>query len=189
MKSNKKIIVMIAVVLALVFGLFLFPKTGSFLEPAMGNGNATENMSDVQVLQKWELPDVLREVSGIAYLTDDRFACVQDERGSIYIYNTATAKIEKEIPFADAGDYEGLAIAGENAYVVRSDGRLYEVQDFIDEKPTVKEFAGHLTTGHNIDGLCFDKNQNRLLLAIKGKEPQATDYKGIYAFNLASKAL
>ena len=54
---------------------------------------------------------------------------------------------------------------------------------------TVKTYSTSLTAEQNIEGLCFDKKQNRLLLAIKGSEPSSPDYKGIYAFDLNSKKL
>src|SRR5688572_17114686 len=43
------------------------------------------NATDVRIESSWQLPEVLREVSGIAYLSVDRIACVQDELGNIYI--------------------------------------------------------------------------------------------------------
>jgi uncharacterized protein YjiK len=147
-----------------------------------------QSSNPVAVTQKWEMPAALKEISGIAYIDKDRFACVQDEQGKIYIYNTQSKKIEKEIPFAATGDYEGIAIAGTTAYVLRADGRLFEVANY-NSNPSVVEHTTHLTAKQDVEGLCYDAKNNRLLLAIKGKEPNTTDYKGIYAFDLASKKL
>jgi len=143
----------------------------------------------VTIIKKWDLPEILKEVSGIAYIDGNRFACVQDELGTIFIYNTQTASIEKEIPFAAAGDYEGLTVVNENAWVVRADGVLFEVSDFAAPKPAVKEYRTHLTVKQNVEGLCYDKKNNRLLLAIKDAEPGNADYKGIYSFDLAARKM
>lgn len=143
--------------------------------------------SEVSILQKWELPADLKEVSGIAFLDDQRFACIQDERGTIFIFNRASGKIEREIPFAGTGDYEDITVKGDIAYVVRADGRLYEV-DISAGKSSVKEYNTPLTVQHNVEGLCYDKNNDRLLLAIKDDEPSNPGYKGIYAFDLSKKA-
>ncbi len=143
----------------------------------------------VTVVEKWELPAVLKEVSGIVYLDEQRFACVQDEDGIIFIFNTETSEIEKEIKFAGDGDYEGLALVDQNAYVVRSDGTLFEVENWRGGSPKTNEFATALTEDHNIEGLCYDATNNRLLLAIKDEEPGDKDYKGIYEFDLDSKTL
>ena len=149
--------------------------------------NGDKIVSEVSILQKWDLPADLKEVSGIAFIDEQRFACVQDEAGTIFIFNRATNKIEKEIPFAGTGDYEDITVKGNIAYVMRADGRIYEV-DMNAGKSSVKEYNTPLTAEHNVEGLCYDKNNDRLLLAIKDNEPGNPGYKGIYAFDLSKKA-
>lgn len=143
--------------------------------------------STVKVMEKWNLPEELREISGIAYLDDSRFACIQDEDGKIFIYNHAEKKVEKEIPFAGAGDYEDIAISGQTAWVVRADGKLFEVP-LNKGKSAVKEHKTSLTVEHNVEGLAYDSKGNRLLLAIKDDEPGNKDYKGIYAYDLTNNS-
>ena len=137
----------------------------------------------IKILKRWDLPDVLKEISGIAYIDAAHFACIQDEIGIIYIYNIETAKIEKEIPFAGAGDFEGITLVGNEAYVVRADGKLYAISDISGDQHVIKEYSTPLTAKHDVEGLCYDKNNNRLLLAAKETKP---GYNGIYAFDLAS---
>ena len=146
----------------------------------------TEISPGVSIAEQWTLPSVLKEVSGIAYLDEQRFACIQDEAGTIYIYNASANKIEKEIAFAGTGDFEDLAIVGNTAWVVRADGKLYEV-DLNTAKQTAKEYSTSLTVENNVEGLAYDQANNRLLLAIKDKDAASESYKGIYAFNLANK--
>ncbi|RYY72235.1 MAG: hypothetical protein EOO13_00280 [Chitinophagaceae bacterium] len=143
-------------------------------------------MSEVSVKQKWELPAVLIEVSGIAYLDAQRFACVQDEAGTIYIYNVSTAKIEKEIPFASPGDFEGISLKGNTAYIVRSDGVIFEV-DMLSKKTT--EYNTFLTAADNVETLFYQAAGNRLLVAGKEPDKQAPEMKNIYAFDLTNKSL
>ena len=143
----------------------------------------------VKVIQKWEVPTILREVSGIAFLGKDQFACVQDEAGVIFIYNINTNKIDKQITFGAAGDYEGIAIVGRTAYVVRSDGKIFEVNNIDAPSPDINEYTTPLTAKNNVEGLTYDEKNNRLLLAIKGAETGTKDYKGIYAFDLKAKKL
>ena len=61
------------------------------------------------IIRKWDLPEVLEEVSGIHYLSGNKMACVQDEDGIIFIYNLDTDLVEKTINFSKSGDYEGVA--------------------------------------------------------------------------------
>jgi uncharacterized protein YjiK len=142
---------------------------------------------DVSIIQKWELPAELKEISGIAYIDEQRFACIQDEKGTIYIFNIRSNKIEKEISFAGAGDFEGITVKGNFAYAVRADGKIYEV-DMNVGKNSAQEFSTSLTLEHNVEGLCYDQKNNRLLLAIKDEEPGNPGYKGIYAFDLSKKS-
>ena len=145
--------------------------------------------SSIKIVQKWDMPSDLKEISGIAYVGKNRFACVQDELGKIFIFNTATGEIEKEIQFAGSGDYEGIAIVGETAYIMRADGKLFELKNYSSGKPSLVEHDTHLTAKQDVEGLCYDEKNNRLLLAIKGREPNSKDYKGIYAFDLSSKKI
>jgi uncharacterized protein YjiK len=147
------------------------------------------NASSVSIKKQWDLPTKLKEISSLTYLDNERFACNEDETGTIYIYNTTTKAIENEIAFAGPGDYEGIALVDKVAYVVRSDGKLLEVNNIESKKPVVKEYATPLKAKQNVEGLCFDKKNNRLLLAIKDKDAGGDDYKGIYAFDIGTKAL
>lgn len=179
---------------------FLVSEASEMLRPAVATASLSDKAKkikpektalarDVKVISKWEVPDVLREVSGIAYLGPDRFACVQDERGTIFIYNTATAKIEREVDFTGPGDFEGITVVGQTAYVVRSDGRLFEVAGFESSQPRVTEHKTSFTADNNIEGLGYDARNNRLLLAVKDHDSNSTTYKGIYSFDLATKKL
>ncbi|GGK57547.1 hypothetical protein GCM10011405_02070 [Rufibacter glacialis] len=165
---------------------------------AMGDGKPKKNKKKktvemasaaVQVNQKWDVPEILREVSGIAYLDNGKFACVQDEAGVIFLYDTQKQQIERQITFGAAGDYEGIALVGNTAYIMRSDGKLFEVTNIHSPKNEIKEYATPLTEAHNVEGLGYDAKNNRLLVAIKGEEAGAPAYKGVYAFDLASKKL
>lgn len=143
--------------------------------------------SEVSIVEKWDMPDELKEVSGISYLDNQRFACIQDESGVVFIFNSASNKIEKKVSFAQKGDFEGIAVKGDLAYVVRADGKLFEVNMTKAGKTSAKEYETSLTAKQNIESLCYDKDNNRLLLCVKDDEPNRPGYKGIYAFDLAKK--
>ncbi len=153
---------------------------------AKKNKDQQPSQVDVTINNRWDLPEILVEVSGIAYINENEFACVQDEAGTIYFFNTSTGKIEKEIVVTGPGDFEGLAINGDMAYIVRADGVLFET-NMNSGKTT--EYKTYLTVDNNIEGLCFDKKNNRLLLAGKDIDNAYPGYKGIYAFDLATKTL
>ncbi len=203
-KSNKTKmnIIKIAILAAGLSGIFVLlgdrKDTFSFLgKSTPKTEKAKKAKSDKQelpapgitVAKKWEMPKQLLEISGLSSIDDNRFACVQDELGTIFIYNIASSSLEKEVPFGGVGDYEGLAVVGETVWVLRADGKLFEVSNISADKPMVKEYSTHLTIKQDSEGLCYDKKNNRLLIAIKGAELDADDYKGIYAFDLDSKKM
>jgi uncharacterized protein YjiK len=142
-----------------------------------------------EIINEWELPKELDEVSGIDWLGDNKVACIQDEDGIIFIFNLETSKIEKSIEFAGSGDYEDIRIVGKTAYILRSDGEIFEVQDFLSGNSKTKTYSNFLTEKQNLESLAWDKNNKRLLLAIKDKEPKDDNYKGIYQFSLTDKEL
>lgn len=140
-------------------------------------------VAEYQILKKWELPDILEEVSGIAWLDESRIVCVQDEDGVIFIYNLVDSKIEKKIKFGGGGDYEGITLNGSTAYIVESNGTITEVKNFQQQDPEVSKFETGLNAEQNIESIFMDQQQNRLLLAVKDKDVQNSS-KGIYEFNL-----
>ena len=187
-------IIKIPVLLAGFLGLSLL-RTGDLFLLNEANSDMGENYESVPanapitIIKKWSMPKELTEISGLSYKDEKKFACVQDELGKIFIYNTVSSAVEKEISFGAAGDYEGLAVVDKTIWVLRADGKLFEVSNLDASKPTVKEYGTHLTIKQDSEGLCYDKKNNRLLIAIKGAEPGTDDYKGIYAFDIASKSM
>jgi len=137
----------------------------------------------------WELPPELREVSAIALLSDNLMACVQDEEGAIYLYDLNQKVVKEKIRFSGPGDYEGIAINGNTAYVLRSDGSIYEIADLRSGKPEVTEHKSVLASTQDTEGLAFDAKNNRLLISCKGYDKKLGENKGIYAFSLENKQM
>ena len=187
-------VIKIPVLLAVLLGLSLLRPSDLFLlnetkTEMSKNYESVSKSTAITIIKKWNMPKELTEISGLSYKDEKRFACVQDEVGKIFIYNTASSSVEKEISFGAAGDYEGLAVVDKTIWVLRADGKLFEVSNLDAAKSTVKEYSTPLTIKQDSEGLCYDKKNNRLLIAIKGVEPGTEDYKGIYAFDLASKTM
>ncbi len=144
--------------------------------------------------ESWVLPGKLEEVSGLSYIDENLLACVQDEKGNIYLFNLQSGEVEQKIDFEDDGDYEGIEIIGQDAWILKSNGTLFEVTDFLeDETPFVRKYATELTGKNDAEGLGFDPNENNLLIACKGHpfvdEKKGKEFKAIYNFSLEEKKL
>ena len=139
----------------------------------------------------FELPAILHEISGIALIDSTTIACVQDENGIIFLYDLVFKKIKKQIPFYENGDYEGICVADSSVFVLRSDGALFEITGFLSGNPKVVPYLTEMK-GSNNEGLCYDNEHNRLLIARKNKIAKGKAFKGkraVYAFDLNTKML
>jgi uncharacterized protein YjiK len=145
--------------------------------------------------QTFILPAILREVSGNTMLNQQVLVCVQDEVGKLYFYDLIAKKVSKSVAFAGAGDFEDVALAGNEAWTIKSNGRLYCISSFEDaSKMTTKEFKTPLSEANDTEGLCYDPVEDVLLIASKaspscGNQVFSEDYKAIYKFDLKTKTL
>lgn len=181
MKENTISFLIILGVLVLVGTLWF-----AYQNPAL---NPRLEVESYTIIRKWEMPEDLDEISGINYLSKDKVACVQDEEGIIYIYNLSTNVVDKKVNFSKAGDYEGIAIVDSTAYILESNGKLHRVEHFMDSTFTTSEIQTPFSGKNNMESLTFDKENNRLLLAVKDKDPNSKAYKGIYAFDLNTQSM
>jgi len=175
MKTELKIILGIA----LFIGITLFAFNNKPTEEEIETRN-------YEIINKWEVPKILEEVSGISWIGNEKVACIQDEEGIIFIYNLKTEKIEKEIEFAERGDYEDVVVHEKTAYALRSDGALYIIENF-QTRPKVTKYNTFEDNKRDVEGLTLDKPNNRLLFAVKDEKDKNIPYKGVYEFNLATQ--
>ena len=142
------------------------------------------NLNDV-------LPPILHEISGLTIIDSSTIACIQDEDGILFIYNIKSHKITQQHTFALKGDYEGITLVNDLLYILRSDGVLFEINDYKSNKLKVKTYPTRVPAINN-EGLCYDSQNNRLLIGAKGKinkNPQNKNARYIYAFDLKTKSL
>lgn len=131
------------------------------------------------------LPDQLEEVSGLTYYGPNRIAALNDEHGRMYVYDTKEQAIVRKVRFEGDGDFEGIEKVGNYIYAIKSNGKLYRFN--LDMTGVVEELDDPFNAENNIEGLGYDPETNRLLVALKGE----SDIKGVkvkgkavYAFNL-----
>lgn len=137
------------------------------------------------------LPGILQEISGITNIDTTTFACIQDEKGILFIYDIVNNKIQQQYTFTIDGDYEGIARVGKTMYVLRSDGTLFEISDYTSENFKLTSYETEIPADNN-EGLCYDAANNRLLIAVKGKVGKGRENKDkrvIYGFDLKTKTL
>ena len=137
------------------------------------------------------LPDILNEISGITYIDSVSFACIQDEKGILFVYDIVKEEIINQLTFHSKGDYEGITRVDDTIYVLRSDGTLFEISDFKSSDFKLSSYKTGIPAVDN-EGLCYDQNSNILLIACKGRistGDKHKDKRAIYGFDLKSKTL
>lgn len=133
-----------------------------FLIPLIDQG--TYNLKEPT--DKFFLPYVLEEISGLSYVKNGVLACLQDEDGKVFFYDLNKKEITRSVKFANQGDYEGLEMVGDTAYVVKSNGDLFKFS--IDEKEVESELIKTpLNKDNDIEGLGYNANANKLILVCK----------------------
>lgn len=136
---------------------------------------------------EWTMPKELNEVSGICFFDDHTLACVQDEKGIIYLYDLKKSEVLKEIKFAGKGDYEGIALVNNTAYIIEGNGILYEVADFM-TNPSVTTYTLALKEKEESEAVCYDAQNNRLLFAFKSYKKYDVAPQ-LFAFDLVNKKM
>ena len=142
----------------------------------------------------YKLPAYLEEISGLSYYGKGKIACVQDEKANIYILSLEKEKIIKKYEFGDDADYEDIAIIDKSAFILRSNGQIFRVENFEKKDRKVKKYKTLLKEKNDTEGIAFDPISNSLLIACKGspsieKEKLYEGYKAVYKFDLKNEIL
>jgi uncharacterized protein YjiK len=164
----------------------------NIIKPDQSNGSFPYDLNNPE--DKYLLPDYLTEISGVSYYKNETILCVQDEKAMIYAISTVNNEKAEKHDFGKKGDFEDLTVIGRTAYVLRSDGTIFEIENFDKESRKVKEYKTPLSDKNDTEGLTYDKSSNSLLIACKGSPSAKKDnpykgYKAIYKFGLQEMKL
>ena len=142
-------------------------------------------------VNEYDLPHSLREISGITFYSNHRLACIQDEKGKIYIYSLKKGEVKESVDFGPDHDYEAIAQVNDTFYVLHSTGTLFGVTGFDTDSQQTTRYDTFLKKENNTEGLCYDEMTHSLLIACKGvsHKKEKADIKEIYAFDLLTKDL
>jgi len=142
-------------------------------------------------VEKFKMPKSLEEVSGIAYYKNGVLECVQDEKGSLFMYDIQSRQIIRKIKFEKKGDFEDNALSGDTAWVIKSNGQLYRFTVNAGNEAHPILFNTPLKRKNNVEGLCYKPDDHSLLLACKDEAGIDTKRQGrsVFQFNLSTGEL
>ena len=141
--------------------------------------------------QRWDLPGELEEISGLSFFRKNELACIQDEDGVFYIYNLKKKEIARKDPFGEKGDYEGVEVITDTAYVLKSNGDVYYFHLKDHSIGEVKKIKTDLTKRNDAEGLGFHGESEELLIGCKEdpgtKKVDIKKSRSIYRIELTEK--
>lgn len=90
-------------------------------------------------MERITLPDELDEISGIAW-NQSQLMAIEDESAIIFHTDPKTGKILKKRKFEKNADIEDILVRNDTAWALRSNGNLYQIAHFSEEKTETKIF-------------------------------------------------
>jgi len=139
--------------------------------------------------QKFYMPDILYEISGIAFSSnDDTIYAEQDEEGILFHFKPGSNTIIQS-KFGKKGDFEDVAIYNNIVIMLRSDGVLFTfpLSEANNNHITgTKQLTGLLPAGE-YEGLYADAAGNKLYALCKHcSDGKTSKYGGGYIFNITT---
>ncbi len=156
--------------------------------------NAQSILSSYDFSEKviFNLPNVLKEISGLTTSEDGRLFGHNDEAGIVY-----------EIDFQDRNivrsfspgikvlyrDFEDIAVLNDKFFLLVSNGDIYEFAESKSKRYSdYKKYNSPFSSKFNFEGMCYDPMSNSLL--ITAKEYAGKNFKGlrsVFSFDLDKK--
>jgi uncharacterized protein YjiK len=157
-------------------------------KPAEGGGAYDIN----KPAKSFELSKELNEISGLGMAGDGKSLwAVHDERGVLFRISAQDGSVLQELDLGKRGDFEGVEEAEGRVYVARSEGVLLVVDPTGEHETEKLVFARDLGLACDLEGLAYDAQEQRLLLACKNEgwrsSKKSEKVYEIYAMPLGSK--
>lgn len=129
----------------------------------------------------------LVEISGLAYSNSkNKLYAINDEDALIFVIDPLSGSILKKYDFGKSDDYEGVAIYDNTIYVSESNGNIKLINETDGKK--YDEYDDRLSRKNNVEGLCYNSVNKKLLMAAKGNseiDGNDKNFKSIFEMNLS----
>ncbi|MEM9338615.1 MAG: SdiA-regulated domain-containing protein [Bacteroidota bacterium] len=142
--------------------------------------------------EKYFLPYVLEEVSGLSFKAPNHLLAVDDETGKIFEYDIKERKIVHSIEFQRPDDYEGVELVNDTIYVLRNDGDIFSFKYDAYKKVRSRKSENELSKKNDTEGLGYDPRFNELLIACKengGIEDKKLKGRCFYTYSIGDNKL
>lgn len=127
----------------------------------------------------------IKEISGIVWdNVNDEFIAHNDEKGIIFYLDRDTKGVKREFVFSETkGDYEDIAMAKKDIYVLRSDGKLFRIVTDSTGKPNTFDAGQLQSSGKNdFETLYYDAERKALVMLCKNCDTDDKKVVSAYAY-------
>ncbi len=113
------------------------------------------------------LPNELKEISGLEWVSDDQLWAVEDESAEIFQIDPKTGEILEKVKFGKKADFEDLVVIDGDAWVLQSNGDLYRVRDPFGETNETTQFQFPNIGKRDMEAMIASESGNELWLFCK----------------------
>lgn len=135
------------------------------------------------------LPDRMEEVSGLEWVGDNLLLAVEDESSIIYSLSPETGEILDRQKFAKNADIEDISWVNDRAWVLQSNGTLYEVTSPFTKESASKKYTFPIKKKRDLEALVVSEDGAYIYTFCKTCEwDKKTRETSVYRFDLGTKA-
>ena len=131
---------------------------------------ADSNPTNTAPLARWFVPAELKEISGLTLKANGNVLAHNDEVARIFEIDAKSGIVLKHFSLEGApkGDFEAIAIAGEDVYLLNSNGNLMKFKEGADgEVVAYTKLRTNLGRECEFESMVYEPDGSRLLLACK----------------------
>jgi uncharacterized protein YjiK len=128
------------------------------------------NPTNTAPLAKWLVQPELREISGLTLKANGNVLAHNDEVARIFEIDPKSGIVLKQFSLENApkGDFEAIAIAGEDVYLLNSNGNLMKFKEGADGQVVAyTKLRTNLGRECEFESMVYEPDSSRLLLACK----------------------
>jgi uncharacterized protein YjiK len=137
----------------------------------------------------WIMPPELREISGLVLAPDGRVFTHDDEVSKIYVIDPRRGILLKQFTIGTGirGDFESIAMAGNDIYLLESDGVLYQFQEGEDGAGVPYSVVDlHLKKQCEFESMVYEADSAWLVMPCKNAKDKSLEHNlVIYRWRLS----
>lgn len=152
-------------------------------------GDTFPSAYDLNDFTEVVLPDRMEEVSGLEWVGDNLLLAIEDESSIIYSLSPETGKILDQQKFAKNADIEDIAWANDRAWVLQSNGTLYEVTSPFTEEVESEKYTFPIKKKRDLEAMVVSEDGAYIYTFCKTCEwEKETKESSIFRFDIGAKA-